>query len=1623
MPRSFLMKAAFIFLISLGFAELISLIVCAQNPSSTYQPPQTLTPIQNFPQQQSYQSTQSPYSSSTQYSSTPAISMQSAPIAMNPQNTNPQPQNINPQFQSPGNRDNYPDIGVRIANIQTQPFQNYGFTNTPVITNSTNHVDDLAGNPLLPLQTDSLQQIERQFERQKESMEFSHGYCRVSVAWGGGEPRVWEGTLRLTDGTMRQMVSLGAEPDVPGSLWLDENGTLNIASRSPKSYSGMHITLDCTPTAQLQIQMTDHDHKSQLITTVMIADLIRGAVQQTLDQSGNHIRLERVPGDELSIHIPKGTTILSPNEMTEWEILPRFLNHPHEKNLSLTVAAYRGRTNDRVNEAEFAIPDEENPPNSAKSAAIPVPFRAPNEEGVYDIVLTLHQKSNDRFPLFGSRDKTLVQRTFQCFILSPTLPNRANPTAAQWNDRGTLVESVDPSNPNWWRRFSKLTLPLPRIGYFPGTNNAESTPVNQYEPFPQPQEEKTTLENVRDRVSQLSPGQLLNRSQPKTFWQENFGSGHVVPYHSSENNVTGFAEMPPPLDKNSPPWEAYPIPITEPNKPHFLEIDYLSGVPQTLGISIVEPSPVGGFIPSTVDSGLRVEKEIVSDQPVGRVLQHRILFYPKTKTPIILLVNRRDDQSAVYGALRIYRAPDEFSAFLGASGNNVLQTRNQQRLFAAYLHRPNFCESFSATRAPGNLQNIGVTDWETFYQGISRFVQYLRMSGYGGAMVSVASDGSSLYPSPHLSPTPRYDSGVFLPHGEDPVRKDVLAALAVTFDRENLTLIPAVDFCMPLPSLEERIRQDAQAVRPTPLAVSGLRYVGPYGNILPEQAANPDPSGRGAYYNLLNPDVQNAMIDVIRELVERSAGHPSFGGVAVQLSPDGYAILPDEYYGMDDNTIAKFSRDTRINVPGEGEQRLLTRAEFIRSQCLEQWIRWRAEQTTKFYRRMADVITNARPDAKLYLAGAKMFDHPVCQRFFTPSLLQSVSVYQPLMYLGMDPESYQNTPNIIFMRPEKLTAENHLANIAVNLELQHADMAHIFRQTQSWNYSTASLFYHQPLELTLPAFDSKSPFKPSRNWFAQEILPANDQNRKRFIRHLADNDVFFLFDGGVTQLLGEEDSVREMMMQYQMLPQTPFQTFRSGDEQTTQPITMRYANTERGTYCYLINNAPFSVPVRVAFSSRQGSRIHSFTALRQLSMPKNIEGGFEWSETLKPYDFVAFFISDVNAKPERIDVNSPANLIGMNGQLGKKLNQLDDRIRLSRSWLAWDVLVNGSFETSPEEWKQYVLSQQQLHRNEPAAQKTPGYSRYLTPPRWSELFSPRNHSAASSASTSVISSEETGNRNSSNAIDFSNATSNAALLENAGNVPGWILEGDATVSAMVDSSHAKAGTKSIQITAKRASETLTPDTLTSGTLLSHPFPSPQTGRLFVSLWVGVSQDATQLPLRLVLKGEYQNRPFLRSATIGTAIWDKISQSQAVDGVKWRPVVVPFSDLPLTNLETLSVGVELSAPATVWIDDVKLFHLAFTDTERTSLMRTLSVANYYLNKGRISDTLGILDGYWSQLLAECMPNVEELVAAQSQLPPAATPASPSAKQAAQAVPPPQPEKNKTWSDRLKKFRIW
>ena len=51
---------------------------------------------------------------------------------------------------------------------------------------------------------------------------------RVRIAWGGGEARPWQGTIRISEGSLSEVTPLGLEPDAPGSMLLLDASTIRV---------------------------------------------------------------------------------------------------------------------------------------------------------------------------------------------------------------------------------------------------------------------------------------------------------------------------------------------------------------------------------------------------------------------------------------------------------------------------------------------------------------------------------------------------------------------------------------------------------------------------------------------------------------------------------------------------------------------------------------------------------------------------------------------------------------------------------------------------------------------------------------------------------------------------------------------------------------------------------------------------------------------------------------------------------------------------------------------------------------------------------------------------------------------------------------------------------------------------------------------------------------------------------------------------------------------------------------------------------------------------------------------------------------------------------------------------
>jgi glycosyl hydrolase family 10 len=1022
---------------------------------------------------------------------------------------------------------------------------------------------------------------------------------RVRLSWGGGAARVWRGVIQLSEGTLSDPIALGRGADEPGSMWLHD-GELRIWQRSSRDFDAVDLTLSAGLDAKLIVGLlADDEQELEDWIEIPLATLVSETFDANLDDFGTRLMVRRTPDDILRVWLPdRDSLVFDPGERLTFNVQPYLLPVKPDDRVRIKMELTRARASDVIwsDIAEVVAGEKE---TIQKSISLPL------EEGVYDLVLTAGQKSWLRLPKPGQNPlagiKTVARRKMQLVVIDRQRPRVWDAGVGDLN----LVEEIDPANPKWWEKIYKGPK-LPRL---------------------------------------------------KRFWKGPLGNGNTQTWQHPLGEMVRLSS---PDDGSDIGWEAYTLPIKNPGLPHVLEIDYPSDVPQTLGITIIEPNATDAVDSPGVDSGVELARQIVTVKEHPELLRHRLVFWPRTKAPIALLTNRRAGSAAVYGKIRVY---DGWKQLPRAAR---FHEKPSGRLLAAYLDRPMFPENFSASDTKGSADNLGVDDWVTFYQGGTRLVEYLNYVGFGGAMLSVFADGGTIYPSRLLEPTPRYDTGIFLDAGQDPLRKDVLELLFRLFDREQLQLIPAMEFASPLPELEALLRFGGPES-------TGVRWIGKAG--LPLTEVHPSRQGMAPYYNVLHPLVQEAILRAVRELVVRYAHHRSFAGLSLQLTGNGYAQLPGPQWGMDDVTIGAFEADTGIKIPATGTEKFAYRADFIAARCQAQWLDWRAARLAAFYGRVEAELKAMRPGARFYLAGAKVFDGGELERQLKPTLPER-DLDEALMQVGIDVARYRLADGPILLRAERVGPRWSLGRQAENLVLRR-----MLDTDRSFNALplTGSLFYHQPQEVRLDSFDSKSPHQPSYTRLATELVPSGPQNRRRFVHAVATLDSQVIFDGGLQLPMGQEDSIRELADAYRRLPAVRMRRVSDQpDSDQTQPVTIRYVNQADGTYVCVMNDAPFAATARVSVLAPGSCRLDELTGRRRVESLRADDEGMYWRVKLEPYDLIAVRLSHPGAKLANSRVFFPNDVAT---SIEDKIDDLAIRMVAIHNHPAMDGLKNSDFES------------------------------------------------------------------------------------------------------------------------------------------------------------------------------------------------------------------------------------------------------------------------------------------------------------------------------------------------------
>jgi hypothetical protein len=1028
---------------------------------------------------------------------------------------------------------------------------------------------------------------------------------RLRMVWGLGEPRSWEGMLEVEQGIYTELSDLGNSPDAPGSKFVQE-GRLVIRSTGATSHDGMDVTIRGTSDARFVLVLRPGDRSSGGVRIdTTLGHFISQTEMRRLDAEGNQLTVGRAPGDRLRIDASRSSLVFAPHDPFSFAVKPHLLELEPQANLRVQLQLFPARGDREIWSTQSAL-RADNQGRVAQQRLDPVPL--PGEEGVYDIVVSLYRRPRIEVPLW--RTPPLAQRSLQVIVIDP---NRRIPEPSDWRVELTL----DPSNPRWrtWTtRWQNLVL-------LPGLDRVRLPGFDQSKPLESGPTRETEV--LGQTMRQLDPGQ----------------------------------------------WQAYPLPVSAGERPHLLEIEYPNHLPQTLGITILEPNEDGEVTPLHVDSGIHVPAHPVDEEP--KLERHRIVFWPRTKAPIVLLTNLRDQGAATFGRIRLSSGPANLAP---APLDLPSRSERPQRLLAAYFDKPLFPANFSAREAIQSpvQASVGtsIDDWKKFHDGAQRLIEYLKYAGYNGAVICVARDGSTIYPSEVVAQSPRFDNGMFAGSGQDVLRKDVLEMLFRMFERDGLQLIPAVHFSGRVVSLERKRRQQ-------PEVSTGIDLVDARGRAAPTR------------YNPLDPRVQEVMLDAVRELSGRYGQFESYGGIAVQWGADSFLAFPDSLWGLDDQTFERFLTDA-----GHDRERLdqlttpaLRGAWLENSERQRVWLEWRANELGRLAESMQQIACQPREEAKLYLATHGLLDGGLFPRLLqtTPSASQQGVLAEAMLRAGIDARLYRENAQMVMLKPQRMSPGRSLNEQAVDLHLATSNEADAYfsgdEVRQRLSPETGSLFFHERIMRRLPSFDAVSPFGPERTavQLLAHVPPAGLYNRKRFAQSLALMDSQTLIDGGWLLPLGQEDVLLPLIETYRLLPRGRFQLVTPRSESRTQPIVVRQRNDSGETWFYLVNDSPWQASVSLEIHCAEGAEL---TTVGQRAFPvaRKTDPGLQWRLSLAPYDVVAARVSDESAMVVDWQTQLAPEVFA---DLERQIREVGIRANLALERPSLDRLTNGDFEQEP----------------------------------------------------------------------------------------------------------------------------------------------------------------------------------------------------------------------------------------------------------------------------------------------------------------------------------------------------
>ncbi len=596
--------------------------------------------------------------------------------------------------------------------------------------------------------------------------------------------------------------------------------------------------------------------------------------------------------------------------------------------------------------------------------------------------------------------------------------------------------------------------------------------------------------------------------------------------------------------------------VQNPGRPHLVCIDYTDPGNMLLAASVSDQDPQGRWLQLPMASGIRTRENATGASTVT----HQFVVWPQTKSPSLSLYLEGVAGATPVHKIRLLELPQ------GLPSLDVRDHENARRLFGLTIDNPDIWAGWGSSRVIDPGSGLVAEDWRTFFDSMSHLTEYARYSGYNCVQATVIGDGGAVYPSELLESNFCLDSGSLADSAPDPLRKDIVELLLRVCERERLGVVPSIRLDGAMTALNRK----HSAVDPQ---AGGVLLVSREGKNWDGQPGATAKAGRR--YDPLNSDVQAAMLEIVREFIERYGSHSNLEALALDLSGNSHCVLPGLEWGYDDQTVARFARETGFQLPAaqsNDPSRFAERYQLLTTTGREQWTAWRCRQVSQFYESVLSELQRVNPRCRLIINLTSLVGTGTDEKG-DPSR-GARSAEEHLRSKGIDLRNWSPPRDIIVLRPYvpsgsgpeslQLNASRELDNLLAGSATRRG-----------------SLCIHEP-EVLHFAVNSGPDEKASEGTSEAISVLVTQPGRttlRRYAQSLAGGDCQAIFEGGPAVPLGQEQLQRDFARVFRSLPASEFQSI-----ETLQPVVVRSHRDSRDNFVYLVNDASYPVETTLSFN-------------------------------------------------------------------------------------------------------------------------------------------------------------------------------------------------------------------------------------------------------------------------------------------------------------------------------------------------------------------------------------------------------------------------------------------------------